>query len=86
LNDAGADASIGRGTLAAGQEVINTTASDVTSYIMLTRTNLNASTAIGELRVSNKSANSFTVNSVDATGSVETGDLSDFDWVIINAE
>lgn len=84
LGNAGLAPTVGTGTLAAGSAIINTTASDVTSYILLTHTNLNASTAVGTLRVVNKLANSFTVNSVDATGAVEVNDLSDFDWVIIN--
>jgi hypothetical protein len=81
----GAAGIVGSGTLASGSAIISTTASDVTTYIMLTRTNLNASTAVGELRVTNKGANDFTVNSVDATGAVETGDASSFDWLIISA-
>ena len=78
-------ATIGTATLAAGTATVSTTASDVTSHIFLTHTNLNASTNIGTLRISNRSANSFTVNSVDSTGAIETGDLSDFDWVIFNS-
>lgn len=85
LNDAGPAAVIGRGTLVAGQAIINTTACDVTTYIFLTHTNLNASTAVGTLRISNKGANDFTVNSVDATGAIEVNDVSDFDWVIFNS-
>jgi hypothetical protein len=85
LLDTTGAAVIGTATLAAGSAIISSTASDVTSYIFLTRTDLNASTAVGELRITNKSASTFTVNSVDATGTVETGDLSSFDWVIINA-
>lgn len=84
LNSTGGGAVIGSGTLAAGIATINTTASDVTCYIMLTRTNLNASTAVGELRIVNKIANSFTVNSVDALGAIVVGDDSDFDWVLFN--
>jgi hypothetical protein len=74
----------GSGVLASGSAIISTTASDVGCLIMLTRTNLNASTAVGELRVTNKGANNFTVNSVTSTGTVETGDASGFDWVIFN--
>jgi hypothetical protein len=84
LGNSGTDPVVGTGTLAAGTATINTTACDVTSYILLTHTNLNASTGVGTLRVVNKIANSFTVNSVDATGTIEAGDLSDFDWMIIN--
>ena len=84
LEDTGAAATVGSGTLALGTAIINTTASDVTSYILLTHTNLNATTAVGTLRISNKGANDFTVVSVDATGATELGDLSDFDWMIVN--
>lgn len=84
LGDSGTDPVVGTGTLAAGTATINTTACDVSSYILLTHTNLNASTAVGTLRVVNKIANSFTVNSVDATGTIEANDLSSFDWIIIN--
>lgn len=81
----GAAGIVGSGTLASGSAIIATTASDVSSYILLTRNNLNASTAVGELRVTNKGANNFTVNSVNAAGAVETGDASSFDWVILNS-
>lgn len=75
---------VGRATLTAGTALVNTFACDVTSYILLTHTNLNASTAVGTLRVSNKGANDFTVVSVNAAGVQEAGDDSDFDWLIVN--
>lgn len=78
-------ATVGTATLVAGQAVVNTTASDVTSHIFLTHTNLNASTAVGTLRITNRSANSFTVNSMTAAAGIEANDLSDFDWVIFNS-
>ena len=84
LEDTGAAATVGSGTLMGGSAILNTTASDVTSYIFVTRTDLNASTAVGELRVVNKSANTFQVDSVDATGVLETNDQSSFDWMIVN--
>jgi hypothetical protein len=84
LPDSGTAPTVGKATLALGTAIINTTAADVTSYILLTHTNLNATTAVGTLRVSNKGANDFTVVSVDATGATELGDLSDFDWCILN--
>jgi hypothetical protein len=87
LLDAGAAAVIGTATLTSGTVTVNTTACDVTSYIIVSRTAVNASTAVGELRVSNKGANNFTV--VAATpgtpGTTETGDVSSFDWMILNA-
>lgn len=85
LNDFPPDASVGSATLTSGTVTVSTTASDVTSYIFLTRGDLNTSTAVGELRVSNKGANNFTVVSVDSTGTTETGDASSFDWMIVNA-
>jgi hypothetical protein len=86
LEDTGAAPVVGTGTLALGTRTIATTACDVGSYILLTRTAVNASTALGELRVSNQGANDFTVVSADPANPVatETGDLSDFHWMIIN--
>lgn len=84
LNSAGGAAVIGTATLASGSAIVSTTASDVGAFIFLTRTDLNASTAVGELRITNKSANNFTVNSVSSTGTLVTGDLSSFQWMIIN--
>jgi hypothetical protein len=86
LANSGGAATVGSGTLSSGTVVISTTASDVGSYILLSRTAVNASTALGELRVSNKGANNFTVVSatVGTPSTTQTGDLSTFDWVIIN--
>ena len=82
----GAAGTIGSATLVGGTIVVTTTASDVTSYIMITRTAVNSSSAIGELRVSNKSANQFTVvsNIPSAPSTLETNDVSTFDWVVFN--
>lgn len=84
LEDTGAAPTVGSAKLTTGAAVVNTDASDVTSYILLTRTNLNASVAVGTLRVVAKNANNFQVESVDATGALVAGDDSDFDWMIIN--
>lgn len=86
LANTGGAATVGSATLSAGGVVVSTTASDVNSYILLSRTAINASTALGELRVSNKGANNFTVISAQpATPTIaESGDASSFDWVIIN--
>ena len=87
LLDAGAGAVIGRAQLTNGTVTVNTTACDVTSYIILSRTDIGSSTAIGELRVSNKGANDFTVVSATpgSPATTETGDESTFDWMIVNA-
>jgi len=86
LANTGGAAVVGSGTLASGIATISTTASDVNSYIFLSRTNLAGAPPqpTGFLRVTNKSANSFSVASVDSTGATETGDNSSFDWLIIN--
>lgn len=86
LQNTGTAPVVGTATLSAGTFTVSTTACDVTSYIFLTRGAVNASTAIANLRVSNKSANQFTVVSArDASPTTtETGDASSFDWMIIN--
>lgn len=86
LPTTGGAPTIGSATLVGGTITVTTTASDVTSYIMLTRTAVNSSTSLGELRVSNKSANQFTVVSatIGTPATTETGDLSTFDWVVFN--
>lgn len=87
LLDTTAAAVIGTATLSSGTVVVNTTACDVTSYIILTRTGVGASTALGELRVSNQGANNFTVVSAQpgSPTTTEAGDESTFHWMIINA-
>lgn len=87
LLDTGAAAVIGTATLVSGTVTVNTTACDVTSYVILSRTAVNASTAVGELRVSNQGANNFTVVSADPTtpASTLTADVSTFHWMIVNA-
>lgn len=87
LLDSGAAAVIGTATLTAGTVVVNTTACDVTSYVILSRTGVGASTAIGELRVSNQGANNFTVVSAQpgSPSTTETNDVSTFHWMIVNA-
>ena len=85
----GVDGAMGTATLVAGQAIVNTTAClGVNSFIFLTRTNLNASTALGDLRIQNKLVGQFTITSSTMSTppplSPEVGDLSDVQWVIIN--
>lgn len=86
LANTGGAATVGSGTLSSGTVTISTTASDVNSYILVSRTNLAGVPPqdTGFLRVSNKSANSFTVVSVDSSGNQLVTDDSSFDWVILN--
>lgn len=85
----GANTSMGSGTLVNGAATITTTACiGVNSRIFLVRTNVNASTALGELRIRQRNVGSFLVESSTMTTppalGAETGDQSDFDWIIIN--
>lgn len=76
----------GSATLVNGEVVVNTNQADVSSIMILTRTAVNASTALGELRVRQKNAQNFIVTSATpgTPGTALAGDLSSFDWIIIN--
>jgi hypothetical protein len=77
----------GTATLTAGSVVINTTqCAGPSTIILLTRTDVNASTSLGELRVRQRNVGSFIIESdgFAAPGVPDTGDVSTFDWVIIN--
>lgn len=86
IRKVGSNASSGVETLTNGTVTINVNLSDITANIFLTRTAINASTAIGNLRVSSQNASNFTVVSArDATPTItESGDQSTFNWWIIN--
>lgn len=87
VNQDPAKAVYGTATLVAGSAVINTTqCAGPSTIILLTRTNVNASTTLGELRIRSRNVGNFTIESdvIAAPGIAEAGDLSDVDWVIIN--
>jgi len=88
LANTGSAATVGTATLTAGTVTVNTTASDSTCYIFLQRRDINASTAIGELRITQRNAGNFVVVSAStpptAPTTTQTGDLSTFDWMIVN--
>lgn len=83
-----ANPTIGTNTLAAGVATINTTASDATARIFVTRTGLPPAAPgagkCGTLQVVSKTATQFVVNSLDDTGAVSVNDNGTFDWVIFN--
>lgn len=82
---AGADCSVGTATLVSGTVTVTNTAVTANSKIFLTRDGLNASTAIADLHVSNILVGSFDVTSTrHNTLATETGDLSTFQYLIIN--
>ena len=88
LANTGGAATVGTATLSAGTVTVSTTASDSTCYIFLQRRDINSSTAIGELRITQRNAGNFVVVSAStpptAPTTTETGDLSTFDWMIVN--
>ena len=74
---------IGQGTLVAGTVTIANTNIAAGDRIFVTRSALNASPALGNFITTISAATSFTVASYDATGSVETTDVSAFDYFIV---
>lgn len=74
---------IGVGTLVAGTVTIANTNIAAGDRILVTRSALNASPALGHLITTISAATSFTVASYDATGSAATTDVSSFDYVIV---
>ena len=90
VNTSGAAAAMGSGTLVNGAATINTTAClGVNSKIFLVRTDLNTSTALGELRIRAKNVGNFLVEATTLATpplSAQTGDQSSFDWIVINPQ
>lgn len=76
----------GSDVLVAGQATIASTAVTANSVIMVVRTAVNGSTAIGQLVAEQSDITpgvSFVVKSLDATAAVETDDVSSFFYVIM---
>ena len=88
LANTGAAPTVGTYTLSNGLATVPTTASDSTCYIFLQRRDINSSSAIGELRITQRNASNFVVVSAStppaAPTATETGDQSTFDWWIVN--
>ena len=84
MNGGAATDFIGQATLTAGVVTISNTNIATTDRILLARSAVNASTAIGQPVTSISAATSFTITSVqDASpGTTETNDVSTFDYVI----
>lgn len=74
---------IGQGTLVAGTVTIANTNIAAGDRILVTRSALNASPALGDFITTISAATSFTVASYDAVGSLETTDVSSFDYFIV---
>jgi len=80
----GSNSTCGTGTLVAGTLTISNSLVTADCVILLTRQGVNASTALGELAVTAKTAGtSFVVTSLQSGGTTQTGDLSTFCWMII---
>lgn len=79
----GSNAKQGTGTLTNGVATISNTSVTANSRIFVSPSALNASTAVGSLRVTAQTAStSFVVTSVKADASTETGDQSSFSYEI----
>lgn len=74
---------IGVGTLVAGTVTILNTNIAAGDRILVTRSALNASPALGELITTISAGASFTVASYDAVGVLENTDVSSFDYFIV---
>lgn len=84
LNGGASTDHIGSGTLTAGTVTIANTNIASTDRIFIQRTAANASTTLGELSYTISAGASFTVDSLilGTPGSVQTGDLSSFVYII----
>jgi len=77
----------GTATLILGTVDINTPFINLESKVLFGRTDENASTALGELVSTNiATGESFSVESIDAAGALETGDLTTFNWMFLQEE
>lgn len=89
LLDAGANAIVGTSTLVTGSSPVIVTGACLgpQSKIFLTRTDINASTSLGMLRVRQRNAGNFLVEACGPSPAnvVDLGDESSFDWMIINS-
>jgi hypothetical protein len=74
---------IGQGTLVTGVDVILNTNIATTDRIIVSRSGLNASPALGFLITTISAGVSFTVTSYGVTGAAANTDVSSFDYVII---
>lgn len=73
---------IGSATLVAGEVTVANTNIAANDRILVVHADPNASTGIGTLTYTISAGATFTVTSLDATASTETGDLSDIVYVI----
>lgn len=89
LLDVGANAIVGTSTLVTGSSPVIVTGACLgpQSKIFLTRTDINASTSLGMLRVRQRNAGNFLVEACGPSPAnvVDLGDDSSFDWMIINS-
>lgn len=83
MNGGAATDFIGQGTLVAGTVTIANTNIAAGDRILVTRSALNASPALGHLITTISAGASFTVAAYDATGSAATTDVSSFDYFIV---
>lgn len=81
----GANARIGQSTLILGTLAVANTSVTANTRVLMTRTNINASTAMGFLEAVVAAGVGFTITAYDATATPETGDLSTVDWILVES-
>jgi hypothetical protein len=81
----GADARIGQSILALGTKAVANSSVTANTRVILTRTNKNASTAIGSLEAVTNAGVGFTITALSAVAAAEVGDLSTVDWVLVES-
>jgi len=81
----GANARLGQSTLVLGTKAVANTSVTAATRVILTRTNKNASTAIGGLEAVTAAGVGFTITALSAIAVAEVGDLSTIDWVLVEA-
>lgn len=78
----GSNAASGVATLVNGTITVSNSQTSTTTKVIPARDAVNASTAIGQLQVTPATGN-FTINSLSANGSVEAGDQSTVNWLLV---
>ena len=78
----GSNAPSGTATLVNGTITVSNNQTATTTKVLATRGAVNASTAIGQIQVTPATGN-FTLNSLSANGSVEAGDQSTVNWLLV---
>ena len=81
----GANARIGRATLALGTSIVVNTSVTANTRFILTRSSINGSVALGVFEAVANPGVGFTINARNAAAAVEVADLSIVDWILVES-